>query len=775
MPRSRSNGKMRAREDMETVAIDVLLVEDSEPDVALALRRLSQGGFQCQYRVVDTEAALRLALSERLPSFILSDFSLPGFDGMAALSIANEVAPEVPFIFLSGTLGEERAIEALRRGAVDYVLKSNPMRLVPAVKRALSEAELRRATKAAERRVARLTGVLQMLSEINTAVVRIQERKALLEEACRLAHQLGGYPMAVIATWDATSRTARPVAASGLLADSASLHIFEVADSENPDTTLMGRVMRTGAAALCNDVAGSEQPVAGRELLLAAGIRSLACLPLIVDQTPVGAFLFGAVETDLVSAEELNLLEEVAANLSFALQYLDKKDAAHFLTYFDPLTGLAKRKLFCERLGRLLGRRAARVPQLAIKVFDIDHLSVINDSYGRHVGDLLLQCVADRLKTHCTDTDRLAHLGGGTFVNFVALGENPQEEVHGLHQEIDRLFEAPFIFDDREIVITVKCGIACYPANGSEPNELVQNAEAALKEAKTSGEKYLHHRLEMNSALAERVRLESRLRTALQLQQFELHYQPKIQLRSGRIEGAEALLRWRDPQQGLVAPGRFLPTLESAGLMPAVSSWVLRQAAADCREWRKAGLAPLRVAVNIAPSELRRRGFVEDVLEGVGDLVNDTHWGIDIEVTEGALFGDSSACVHALRWLRTCGLRVAIDDFGTGYSSLNRLSELPIDSLKIDRIFISRLPADRRSCTLVAAIIDLAHAFDMTTVAEGVETQGQLEHLARCGCDESQGYLHSHPLPKLQFQELLVKAAAGRMDGGDTAAADAVI
>ncbi len=766
---------MRAREDMEPVAIDVLLVEDSEPDVALALRRLSQGGFQCQHRVVDTEAALRLALSERLPSFILSDFSLPGFDGMSALSIANEIAPGVPFIFLSGTLGEERAIEALRRGAVDYVLKSNPMRLVPAVKRALSEAELRRATRAAERRVARLTGVLQMLSEINTAVVRIQERKALLEEACRLAHQLGGYPMAVIATWDPTSRTARPVAASGLLADSASLHIFEVADSENPDTTLMGRVMRTGAAALCNDVAGSEQPVAGRELLLAAGIRSLACLPLIVDQTPVGAFLFGAVETDLVSTEELNLLEEVAANLSFALQYLDKKDAAHFLTYFDPLTGLAKRKLFCERLGRLLGRRAARVPQLAIKVFDIDHLSVINDSYGRHVGDLLLQCVADRLKSHCTDTDRLAHLGGGTFVNFVALGENPQEEVHGLHQEIDRLFEAPFIFDDREIVITVKCGIACYPANGSEPNELVQNAEAALKEAKTSGEKYLHHRLEMNSALAERVRLESRLRTALQLQQFELHYQPKIQLRSGRIEGTEALLRWRDPQQGLVAPGQFLSTLESAGLMPAVTSWVLRQAAADCREWRKSGLAPLRVAVNIPPSELRRRGFVEDVLEGVGDLVNDTQWGIDIEVTEGALFGDSSACVHALRWLRTCGMRVAIDDFGTGYSSLNRLSELPIDSLKIDRIFVSRLPADRRSCTLVAAIIDLAHAFDMTTVAEGVETQGQLEYLARCGCDESQGYLHSHPLPRLQFQELLVKAAAGGLDGGDSAADDTVI
>jgi EAL domain-containing protein (putative c-di-GMP-specific phosphodiesterase class I) len=191
--------------------------------------------------------------------------------------------------------------------------------------------------------------------------------------------------------------------------------------------------------------------------------------------------------------------------------------------------------------------------------------------------------------------------------------------------------------------------------------------------------------------------------------------------------------------------------------MPAVSAWVLRTAAADCREWRRSGVPPLRVAVNISPPELRRRGFVQEVLDAVGDLANDPAWGIDIEVTEGALFGDSSSCVHALRWLRSSGLRIAIDDFGTGYSSLARLSELPIDSLKIDRVFTARLPGDRRSCTLVATIIDLAHAFDMTTVAEGVETQEQLGYLTRCGCDESQGYLHSRPVPKAELVELLLR------------------
>jgi diguanylate cyclase (GGDEF)-like protein len=759
-----------AFQELENTDIDVLLVEDSEADIELALRRLSQGGFRCRYRVAVSEPELRAALLERLPSFILSDFSLPGFDGMSALTIANQVAPDVPFIFLSGTLGEERAIEALRCGAVDYVLKSNPMRLVPAVKRALAEAELRRASRAAERRVVRLTGVLQMLSGINTAVVRIRDRDALLKEACRLAHSLGGYSMAVIATSDPATHTVRPIAFAGVLAESLFRDAFEVADREGADNTLIGRVVRTGEAALCDDIANSSQPVAGSEQLLAAGIRALACLPLRVDETPVGAFLFGAVEPGLLSDDELKLLQEVAANLSFALQYLDKQDAVHFLAYFDPLTGLAKRTLFCERLGRLLVRGAERLPQLAVKVFDIDHLSVINDSFGRHVGDRLLQCVADRLKAQCADTDRLAHLGGGTFVNFVALGESPEEEIHGLHQEITRLFDAPFVIEGRDIAITVKCGIACYPQNGREPNELVQNAEAALKEAKTSGEKYLHHRLEMNSALAERVRMEYQLRGALQTEQFELHYQPKVRLSTGQIEGVEALLRWRDPERGLVAPGSFLPILESAGLMPAISSWALRQAAAACREWRRAGLPAVRIAVNISPPDLRRRGFVQEVLAAVGELPNDAQWGIDIEVTEGALFGDSSSCVHALRLLRTAGMRVAIDDFGTGHSSLGRLSELPIDSLKIDRVFTSRLPADRRSCTLVATIIELAHAFDLTTVAEGVETAEQLQYLTRCGCDESQGFLHSRPVPKSELERLLVSVSAAK---SKTAAATA--
>jgi diguanylate cyclase (GGDEF)-like protein len=754
------NANVLQPEEPEGLDLDVLMIEDSVPDAELAIWRLTQGGFRCRYRIVTREEELRAALAERAPSFILSDFSLPGFDGMAALATASQLAPDVPFIFLSGTIGEERAIEALRRGAVDYVLKSNPMRLVPAVKRALAEAALRRASRIAERRTRRVTGVLQMMSAINAAVVRTPDRNAFLKVACQLAHELGGYSMAMIATIDPITRTARSVATGGLALESTPNEIFKVADSEGADTSLTGRVIRTGEAVFCDDLLTTELPVAGRDEFLACGIQSLACLPLRVDETPIGAFMVGGVEPGLMGVDELELLNEVAGNLSFAMQYLEKQDAVHFLNFFDPLTGLAKRVLFCERLSRMLVRGTERPPRLAVVVLDLDHLSVTNDSFGRPVGDRLLQSVADRLKARYPDSDRLGHLGGGTFVHCVALDAGSDSELQDIHRNVMGIFEQAFLIEGREIAVTAKCGFALYPDNGREPNQLVQNAEAALKAAKTSGEPYLHHRLEMNSALAARVRMEHRLRAALGTEQFELHYQPKIRLRTGRIESAEALLRWRDPERGLVSPGAFLPILESAGLMPAIGSWALNRAAADCRDWRRAGLPPIRVAVNISPVELRRRGFEHEVVLAVGALGDDAGWGIDIEVTEGALLGDSSSCVRALRLIRNAGIRIAIDDFGTGYSSLARLSELPIDTLKIDRVFTRRLPDDRRIGTLVATIIDLAHAFDMTTVAEGVETQRQLDYLARAGCDESQGFLHSRPIPRLEFETLLTQVNA---------------
>src|SRR6266850_3056946 len=615
----------------------VLLIEDSESDAELAMWRLKEAGYVCTFRCAVNEIEMRAALRAELPDLILSDFSLPGFDGMSALAIARAEAPAVPFIFLSGTIGEERAIEALKCGAIDYVLKSNPKRLVPAVERALQEAELRRTSQLAERQVARLTGVLQMLSGINSALLRIQNRDELLNETCRLAHRVGGYAISMVALINPATRMARPIgwAGHGFLAQPD--REFPVADHEAADTSLMGRVIRTGQADLCEDIERPPFVIEGRDTLIAAGVRSLACLPLRIDGTPVGAFLCGTTTTGVIGQEELLLLEEVAANLSFALQYLDKQDAVRFLSYFEPLTGLAKRALFCERMSRLLVRGTESLPRLAVAVFDIEHLSVINDSFGRHTGDRLLQCVADRLKGHFPDTEQLAHLSGGTFVSMRALPERVEDEDRALHRDFARLFDRPFSVDGHEIVAKIKTGLACHPEDGREPNELVQNAEAALKEAKASSEPYLHHRIDMNSGLARRVGMEHRLRTALEKGQFLLHYQPKITLHTGRIASVEALLRWQDPENGLIAPAIFLPLLESGGLMGATGAWVLRQAASDCREWRRMGLPPIRIAVNISPPELRRRNAAREILDCIGDLAGDSDWGIDIEVTEGAL------------------------------------------------------------------------------------------------------------------------------------------
>jgi EAL domain-containing protein (putative c-di-GMP-specific phosphodiesterase class I) len=251
-----------------------------------------------------------------------------------------------------------------------------------------------------------------------------------------------------------------------------------------------------------------------------------------------------------------------------------------------------------------------------------------------------------------------------------------------------------------------------------------------------------------------RMTMDHRLRAAVERQEFELHYQTKVDVRNRQIRGLEALIRWRDPEAGLVMPGAFLPLIETSGLIVPLGDWILRQAASDLRRWQGAGLSSLRVAVNISPVQLRRRAFADHLLDLVGEWRNE-NIGIDIEITEGVLIDDVSSAVSQLRVLRRSGVRVAIDDFGTGYSSLSRLAELPVDMLKIDRSFINGLTSSGPGRTVAETIIALGKAFDMTTVAEGVETPEQFEMLSNLGCDQSQGYLHSRPMPAADVEPLL--------------------
>jgi len=855
--------------------VRLVLVEDMPMEAEIAIRQLESGGFSCNWKRVDSEAQLRRTLAETTPDLILSDFTLPGFDGISALEIAHEVSPDTPFIFLSGTIGEERAIDALQRGAYDYVLKTNMARLVPAVRRALSDSSIRRArvaleqqlrdivvtsqdwiwehdrdgkftfcsdsvrsilgyapdevlgTNAAqfvhpedlaaldfamhtlganqrtatnlqarwrhrngsyrwlernmlvlmgeggqvagfrgserdfterrrqEKHISRLTRVLKMLSGVNSAMVRIRQRREILVEACRLATSVGGYASAMVALIEPGTRTARPTAWSGSVDTSQAQQLtFSIADHASEDSSVIGRVLRTGASMVCNDLQSLEMSLAARASLMDSGFRSVVAYPLLVDRTPVGALMLTSYDVGAVGDEESRMLRELVANLSFALQYLHKEDEVRFLSYFDPLTGLAKRGLFCERLVRALEPRIGRRGTPAVAVLDIEQLSTINDSFGRHAGDLLLQQVADRLKRHMDSTDLLAHFGGGTFGLLMEAAGDEDEAVHWMQEQVIEMFRTPFNVDGRGIPVDVKCGFARFPDNGHDANALVQNAEGALRSAKSSGEKYLPHRLELSSAVVSRMTMEHRLRGAVERQEFELHYQPKVDVRTGQIQGLEALVRWRDPEAGLVMPGAFLSLIESSGLIVPLGDWILRQAASDLRRWQSAGLSPGRVAVNISPVQLRRRAFADHLLDLVGEWRND-NIGIDIEITEGVLIDDVSSAISQLRVLRRSGIRVAIDDFGTGYSSLSRLAELPVDMLKIDRSFVSQLTTSGAGRTVAETIIALGRAFNMTTVAEGVETPEQLEMLAQMGCDQSQGYLHSRPVAMADIEPLL--------------------
>jgi diguanylate cyclase (GGDEF)-like protein/PAS domain S-box-containing protein len=857
--------------------IRILMVEDVAAEAEVTSRQLEQAGLQCTTHRVDSEDALREALRDFAPDVIVSDFALPGFDGFAALSVARAIAPEIPFIFFSGTIGEERAIQALQRGAVDYVLKGNEGRLPTAIVRALDEAAARSTRRLMERRlrdivdttqdwiwelnaarrfvfssesvrgilgyspdelqgshalqyvheedrpivqaaldslgpgklaltgiasrwrhrdgsyrwlernalvlldsdnairgfrgtdrdfthrrqhemqIARLTRVLRLLSGVSSAVVRIRDRMELMREACRLAVDAGGYAAAFVSLLKSSKPVAKPVAwAGGLERAQIEAERFAVANSPDGDDSVTGQAVRSGTVVVCNDLRELGANFRTRHTMLTQGFRCVAALPLVVDDITIGALTLTARETDMFGSEELEMLREVAANLSFGLQYSRKENAVRYLSHFDALTGLAKRKAFCKRLPGALEQWGERGSDPAVVVFDIEGLSVINDSFGRQVGDKLLQSVAQRLKEHVPDDERLAHLGGGTFAAVLDMPGADDELQSPLQPHVTAMFAQPFVIDGRELPVSARWGIARYPENGLEPGALLQNAEAAVHRAKASGEKYLRHRVEINSEVAARLAMEHKLRTALDTGQFELHYQPKVSVASRRIEGVEALIRWRDPEKGLVSPAAFLPILESTGLIVGVGDWVLRQAAADSARWRAAGLPAVRIAVNLSPLQLRRRSFAAEFLR-IASVAASSSGALDVEITEGALLEDAAEILRLLETLREQGVRIAIDDFGTGYSSLSRLSTLPIDTLKIDRSFVKDLPEGRSAATLASTIVSLGKAFGMTIVAEGVETAQQLEHLAHLGCDQSQGFLHSRPVPQEQFAELLAR------------------
>jgi diguanylate cyclase (GGDEF)-like protein len=732
--------------------LQLVVVEDSVIDAELVARHLAKAGLDVVMHRVQTESEFVSALHEKRPDVILSDFSLPQFSGLRALDVAIVHAPETPFIYVSGTIGEERAIDALRRGATDYVLKTNLSRLSSAVERALREAALKADQRKSEQhrreqevRLQRLTRTYRMLSSTSSAILRLRNRADLLDEVCRIAVDQGGYERVVISLIDSDARVLRPRACAGVDTEPLRAVDSAVLDSEAQPGTAE-RAIRTGAPSVRNDLAGEPQSEQQDEVLIAHGYRALAALPLLIDGTPIGVVTLYSSQSEIFDEAELGVLLELTANLGFALQYLAKDEAVHFLSYFDSLTGLAKRPLFCQRLAHRLSDDAANGNGRTVVVFDVQKLGAINDSLGRYVGDRLIEKVAVRLKQAYPDPECVAYFGGGTFAVMLADVGSTTDTGRIMQNAAAQTFVEPFYIEGHELRISIRSGLAFYPHDADSADALVQDAEAALKAAREDNEKYMLYGFVTHRPTSRSLALEARLTGALDREEFLLHYQPKVDIESGRIAGLEALLRWQDSEDGMVPPSVFVPLLERSGAIVDVGEWVLLQAARDIRGWLASGIASIRVAVNVSPLQLRRRDFVDRVLDSIKPAI-DRPSGVDLEITESMLMQDLELSIGKLSQLKEAGIGIAIDDFGTGYSSLRLLARLPVDTLKVDRSFVQSIADTPNMLTLVSTIVSLARAFNMKTVAEGVETAEQLQTLRLIKCDQAQGFLLGRPTP----------------------------
>ncbi len=606
-------------------------------------------------------------------------------------------------------------------------------------------------------RIAYLNRVYAVLSAINSLIVRVSDRDALFRRACSVAVDKGGFHMAVIALVDQAQMQVVPVASAGvgekllsLLKDRFSL--IEGAATGNP---IMTRAIRRKEAVVINDLP-SEPHVAFADFYAQAGIHSVAVLPLVVADDAVGVLVLYAGEREFFHAEELGLLTELAGDIAFAIDHIDKQERLDYLAFYDVLTGLANRNLFLERVAVYLRSAAGAAHQAGLFLVDLERFRNINDSLGRPAGDALLRQVADWLKRNLGDASLVARLGSDQFGVILPEVHRDGDLTQLIEKTMNSFLAHPFRLNDEQFRVSIKVGVALFPDDGVDADILLRNAEAALNKAKLRGEKFLFYERKMTDAVAGKFSLENRLRHALDNKEFVLHYQPKMNLVTGKVTSAEALIRWNDPSTGLVAPGRFIPVLEETGLIHEVGRWALNQAIRDYLHWRNAGLAAVPVGVNVSPLQLRKRGFVAEVGRAIGVDLHAAD-GVELEITESLIMEDVNHSIDSLGSIRAMGVRIAIDDFGTGFSSLAYLAKLPVDILKIDRAFVTDMTASPQGLALVSAIIDMAHAFELLVVAEGVETDEQSRLLRLLRCEELQGFLFSKPVPADVFEHRFLR------------------
>ncbi|WP_426104170.1 sensor domain-containing protein [Massilia sp. TSP1-1-2] len=596
----------------------------------------------------------------------------------------------------------------------------------------------------AQRKIARLNRVYALLSGINSAIVRIRDRDALFKEACRLATMEGGFVAASIDKAEAHGATLRNESHAGcaLPARAALLDSGWIAT----------RAARERTPVVCNDIDTDGAMVPFCDHLAARGFRAVASFPLLVGERLEAVLTLVSDTPHVFDADELKVLNELAGDLSFALLFLDREEQLSYMAYYDVMTALPNRRLFQDRLAQLL--HAGSHPLLGVALINLDRFAQLNDALGRHAGDALLVQIAQRLGACLPDAYNLARIGGDTFALTLAELARGEDAAEVLQQAVFGALDQPFELDGHDVRISTRAGLALYPADGADAETLFKHAEAALKNAKSSGERYLYYAPRMNAALAARMALEHALQTALEEHQFEMYYQPRVDLVSGAVVSAEALIRWNHPERGVVGPIDFIALAEETGLIRPIGAWVIDAVCAQQKAWQDSGAAIVPVAINLSAVQCMQAELL-NMIAGTMAAYGLEQRFIEFELTETAVMDNPDEAARNLRALKALGVQLSLDDFGTGYSSLAQLKRFPFDFVKIDRSFISGVGSNAGDEAIAAAIIAMAHSMGLKVVAEGVETDAQLAVMRTLACDEMQGFLFSKALPAGEFEALV--------------------
>jgi diguanylate cyclase (GGDEF)-like protein/PAS domain S-box-containing protein len=682
----------------------LLVVEDNAGDARLLREMLNEASSSIEVTVVQSLAKAEEHLIRHTYDIVLLDLGLPDGNGLEVVRRARLAAPGLPMVVLTGLDDEAMAAQTLKQGAQDYLIKG--------------EIEGR--------------GLLRAL---RYAVERKAMEESLFIEKERAQVTLNCIADGVACTDIAGNITFLNVAAERMigwsLAEAAGKPMSEVYRILDATT---GGVTNLANPLASRDEGGYDKP--NSVLLRRDGIMT----PIENSISPILDRLGQATGAVMVS-------RDVSAARRMALEMIHS--AEH-----DFLTGLPNRMLLHDRVSQAIALANRHRYKVALLFIDVDGFKHINDSLGHPAGDKLLQSLAQRLVACVRSSDTVSRQGGDEFVVLLSSVRLAEDTAVAAKKLLGAIAD-PHLVDRRDLHVTASIGVSVYPDDGEDAETLIKNADTAMYQAKANGRQgYQFFKSVMNVRAVERQSTEESLRSALKRKEFHVHYQPRVDLHTGQIIGAEALLRWSHPERGNIPPAQFIPIAEDCGLILPIGEWILREACMQTQRWFEDGLPPITIAVNISGIQFGSEDFITNVfaiLEETG--LDPAH--LELELTESVLMKHAESTEALLKTLRSKGIQVSVDDFGTGYSSLSYLSKFSLDALKIDQSFVRRIITSPEDTAIVTAIISMGRSLSLHVVAEGVETSEELAFLRAHQCDEAQGYFFGKPCPPLEFGELL--------------------